>query len=1822
MDTTVLMAAVLEHVGLWPLLVAIPGHILIGYWRENPSDGRHQPQAWYPNLPVIDSWPELVALRNLNKLGIIETTTLAEGPGQLDAARARNAGERQVATQTGNEPFRLIDITSARKARVHPLPTVFPKTNGGFEITVYQPDTAPSETVEVREEVAAVDRGVRIVDSHPPRLRQWKSALLSLNATSPLLNLKPGPSCQPILLEEQGLAKLEDKLHQDHTIEVLSGFDLPEVYRAREQPNAASLPEDERMSFLAQRQVFVQRKAKSRGEATLVTLAKCLAELRAMARKAKDARDEKGMNPLFLAIGLLRWKDDNQAEHDAPLILVPVNLRVPLRSRTAQLTIDTTSQVAPNFALLEWLSREHGLTIPELQEPTADKAGIDVHATLAAVRVAVRRAGLPFSVRAEGRLALLDLAAFRMWQDLNLHGERFLSNPLVSHLVHTPLERFVDPAATGVEEPDLETLRLPVPADSTQMQAVAWAAQGRTFVLQGPPGTGKSQTITNMVAECVLSGLKVMFVAEKQTALEIVRRRLADVGFAPFMLNLHHEGSSAAQVRLHLKDSLSARATPDPVAMAAAQRRLRQAHFQLAKYPRDLHATNDAGLSAYSSRDALLALGDGDAIDVPPTTVARQADLLDRVGAALRDLQPWTAAAQARPEHPWRLVGAQPPDKPDLASVKAAIKSLADALPALDACPAAVRSLVEDARDSSALATLARCAMPDLPTGALFDAVLAADWRSQAEGSIEEVATAADQWRPQLGNFTPRIFARDLTRDREALLPLLSWGPGKAKRQAAFMETLKPYTTDGTLPDARAMGEVLDRLIAAGGADSWGLGRLRSIPGVNLPDGWSIFDPEALDTVRSQVGHLDSVTAPLRVSSPWHESLRTEVRSGRLAQCQRQLAAFASAWQDLLECLAVTESDLAVWRADATVVAAVGRHLPTWQDDAKHEDLRRLRHWIGLVNHVDVLDEVGLEDSRAGILDGSVAADQTEEAFQRGLARASLAERIQATGLDRFDSIAHDQRVASFITAQREVRRLWVTDAPARVLDRRESDGQPTTGGLARELAKTRKLLGTRALLRNYGRAVQELTPVVLTSPSAAVDLIEPGVMDFDVVIFDEASQITVPEAIGAMGRGSAVVVVGDSKQMPPSRRVGSTSDADVELDDEEDEVTEDQESILSECELARVPTVQLDWHYRSQDESLIAFSNDAYYEGALSSFPTPTLRSNDTGVEFRRVQGKYLRAGSETVEMAGGVKAGPNTNPEEAQAILAEVIALVEAHPEGRPSIGIVTFNEQQKQLIDTLIGLSEHPGVAFIRDESKMGRSDYLFVKALEQVQGDERDYVLFSIAFSEQQRSNGNSYIPLNFGRLNNLGGERRLNVAVTRARRKNVVFCSFDPAQLEAERSAFLGVKHLKEFLVYAKSGGQPAESTRESTRDRHRDEVAEALRAQGVVVATDVGLSDFRLDLLLSHADDPSTPLLPVLLDGPSWQRRRTVSDRDVLPVEVLTQVMKWPDVARVWWPQWLDDPETVLGSLQERLAELNTERVAQVAAEVAARGAALEAEPSASGETQAAKEAEPSASGETQAAKEAEPSASGEEEAALVAEAEAVLAAAAIDDHTPQSTSVDREAPSASLPPAGTTTAAAKRSVPAEAAPPEARPPTQTEHSGEFHPAPDGLAPYRQWHARTVLPADEVSIVDLANVLAEIVEAEGPMLAELAYRRYLRASGGQRLGGALKTVFNRAAARLVREGRVLQLVDDLPGQITKTLYAPESPPVVERERGGRELKEIPRSEVQVVLRLNGLKDELTEDVMRATLDTYGRSSLTKATRELLQGCASYRWSAT
>jgi hypothetical protein len=305
------------------------------------------------------------------------------------------------------------------------------------------------------------------------------------------------------------------------------------------------------------------------------------------------------------------------------------------------------------------------------------------------------------------------------------------------------------------------------------------------------------------------------------------------------------------------------------------------------------------------------------------------------------------------------------------------------------------------------------------------------------------------------------------------------------------------------------------------------------------------------------------------------------------------------------------------------------------------------------------------------------------------------------------------------------------------------------------------------------------------------------------------------------------------------------------------------------------------------------------------------------------RVPGTFHRSG------AGRLL---RTNPIEAKAIVAEIRRRFDAVPtwdgvDAVPSIGVVTFNAQQRAYIEALLRDADDERLAAALDRTD---GEGLFVKNLENVQGDERDVVFFSTGFSP----NSTGELPLNFGPLNRVGGERRLNVAVTRARRQVVVFSSFDPEQLRAEETSSVGIKHLRAYLDMAAQGTDvlPRDARSAPVVDRHREEIAAELRERGLVVRTDVGLSEFRVDLAVARVADPETPLMAVLLDGPAWARRGTVGDRDGLPGEVLGDMLRWPVVERVWLPSWLASRASVLDRLVEAVDAIPSAPVAEVIA--------------------------------------------------------------------------------------------------------------------------------------------------------------------------------------------------------------------------------------------------------------------------------------------------
>ncbi|TFV86715.1 DUF4011 domain-containing protein [Blastococcus sp. CT_GayMR20] len=1495
LDTVVVLAAALEQAGIRPLLWLADGHSFLGYWREERSA---------ESAATTDAAP-LVNLVDLGLVGLVETTLLTS-TGEPDADLHRPA---YTAWLTG-ELDRILGITDVHRARkdgIFPLPARARDEDGVLQVVEYRP----------AHSLAA--RTIEPTPSHPssrpeapPRVQQWKNALLDLSLRNRLINYTERAGLA-LTVPDSALGVLENFVHDGTPLTLLPADQLAAVQKERGVTTARELPEAQLTELLVdRREVHAD-----------VTSGGYLPRLRNLAYKAKTVLEETGANNLYLALGSLVWELDGRPLR-SPLVLIPVVLAPMGRTGSYRLSLDEAGSSTPNYCLLEKLRQLHGLSVPTLTE--AVDGTLDLDAALEAMRSALVGHGLPYRVESTADLAILQFAKFRLWKDLDEHWSDFAENPLVHHLVHEPTEAFQDPASDTGGYVDLDELaaQLPAPADASQLRAIAEADAGRTFVLEGPPGTGKSQTITNLLTHAVAAGKRVLFVAEKRAALDVVARRLDAVGMGMFALDLHDKGSRASMVRAQIRLALEHAVAVDEQGLAADGEALRSSRRMLARYADRLHSGNAAGLSLYSARTSELAAGtDVEPLPVPEPFVANApAEVLRSVRSALALLPDIADLTRPSLRHPWAFV-----DSPaiDLPATQAAAAAVDAAVREVSQIPE-LSGVLRRARSADELDDLVHV-LSGPPIGLdVIDETFTELWTAATSAVLGEIAAFTAFRHPGLDVCTPDVLRLPLAEIYVAAQTAAasSWF-GRRRRLTAVRDQLAPYLR----PDARVkpadVPGVVESLWRVQTAVHAMATRAATIPGLSVPEGWNPFLDG--DLLAREVQWLRRAGAAVDGATQFHVQLRKLIVAGLPAgpAAAQAVGRLRDAVTGLLATCRSSADQLAAWAGDDGFVLRWSMTRPERGVDSSV--LMSLRRWVSFLDTLEPLRYAGLFDARTLLVTGAVRADDAVRALDRGLATSSVRERLDATGLDLFDAEAHEKAIHRFTAASRAVREHLTSALPARVLESRPFDalsGSGQVGALQRELAKQRRGLGVRALLAQYGELITTVMPCVLVSPDSVARFFPAVAGQFDVVVFDEASQIRVADAVGALGRARAAVVVGDSKQMPPTSFAEPSSVSD-DAGDLAETAVEDEESILSECVQARVPRQWLSWHYRSQDESLIAFSNAQYYGNRLSSFPAPThgrpsSEPDGRGVSLVRVPGTFHRSG------AGRLL---RTNPIEAKAIVAEIRRRFDLVPkwdgvDAVPSIGVVTFNAQQRAYIEALLRDADDERLAAALDR---GDGEGLFVKNLENVQGDERDVIFFSTAFSV----NASGELPLNFGPLNRVGGERRLNVAVTRARRQVVLFSSFDPDQLRAEETSSVGIKHLRAYLDMAAQGTDvlPRDARASSVPDRHREEIAAALRERGLVVRTDVGLSDFKVDLAVSRPSDPNSPVLAVLLDGPAWARRGTVGDRDGLPFEVLCEMLRWPVVERVWLPSWLGARDAVLDRLVDAVSSVPTTPVSE-----------------------------------------------------------------------------------------------------------------------------------------------------------------------------------------------------------------------------------------------------------------------------------------------------
>lgn len=1518
LDLALFACSCLEQAGLHAMVNLVKGHAFAGLWLDEECFAE----------AVVDDALRLRKRVELNELCLFDPTCATARP-LVAFERAVSEARRRI--DDPSEFVCVIDIARARKGQIRPIPEAVDGAPGSNEhgdgegaIGIFlPPDTS---------DIGNAPPPAPAPETPETRLDRWCRKLLDLTLRNRLLNFKETKRSIPLLCPD--LARFEDMLAEGESFQILP----------RPRDLGASDPRDaetywQRTGSDALQQLYREELNAKRIHADL-SPEDLEGRLLQTYRRARVAQEEGGASSLYLAIGFLAWTESKASEQRrfAPLLLLPSELH--RKSAREGFTLRLGDEDPRfNVTLLEMLRREHGITIPGLDPLPEDAAGLDVPGILRAVRQAVRDIDR-WEVLGAARIGLFSFSKFLMWRDLTQRLDVLLKNKVVDHLVNRPGHPFDDldtfPAVERLDdERPLSRTFCPLPADSSQLAAVFAAAEGKSFVLEGPPGTGKSQTIANLIAHCLAEGKSVLFVSEKMAALEVVHSRLQAIGLGRHCLEVHSNKAHKKEVIAKLEAARQRVELRPPESWNREAAHLETLRSDLNRYVRTLHQRHPSGHSAFQATSRLIGLRGVDKVDLrwsspddlDADALARLRERVDQLAAAAGAVAPLRGNA-------WEHVGRCDWTPSWQQAVQGVVCELAKAAADLQEKGAEVaRALHLPALEPNFddLATMREIgdlllASPGPPAPIL----LRPEWRELNEriGVWIEHGRRRDELRRQLyARFTDGLLALDV----EGLSKRLraaegSFGPLGWLRRRPVRKVFRSVAKDRKPPAREELGQLLretrrlqeeERTVATASDGA------REVLGRFWNDGEAQWDmvqairdwARRFRTLAQRMAREDlELAAALRehwarLATEGQDLLAVDGSIGRA------LRAFREAHDALL---AVRERAIPLLEIDAeacwgnagapAVLASQRDRADRWSDS-----LGSLAYWCAWRRQRAEALTAGLGPLIEECESGAVSPSNLRSVFERGYHEWWLGAVVDREPvLSQFTSYEHERKIRRFRELDESFAALTKDLVQARLADKAarwiaEAKPNQEIAVLNREATKKTRHMPIRALFQRIPGLLPHLKPCLLMSPMSVAQYLDPTHPPFDLVVFDEASQIPVWDAVGALARGRQAVIVGDPKQLPPTNFFMKADDE--EDDPESDGALQSLESVLDDCLAANLPPLRLDWHYRSKHESLIAFSNYHYYDNRLITFPSP--HQTGMGVAWRHVPGGVYDRGKS------------RTNRAEADAVVAEIVRRLRDPELSKFSIGVVTFNLSQQTLIEDLLDETRRREPAlepFFAEETR----ERIFVKNLENVQGDERDVILFSICFGPDSEGR----VAMNFGPINGEGGERRLNVAVTRARREVMVFSTLRADQIDLARTRARGVRDLKQFLEYAERGVSALGATAYFHADADFESpfekaVHDALVARGWLVHLQVGCSGYRIDLGVVDPAAPGRYLLGVECDGANYHSARTARDRDKLRQSVL-EGLGWK-LHRIWSTDWWNDPIREIEKLETVLRSLLTE---------------------------------------------------------------------------------------------------------------------------------------------------------------------------------------------------------------------------------------------------------------------------------------------------------
>ena len=1486
LDMALLMCSCLEAVGMHPLLILQDDHAFVGCWlvKDMFADS-------------VNDDPSLITKRTaegINEILLVEMTCANEGQ-KVPFDQAVSIANDKIKSIEKFSFF--LDVARARLAGVQPIPQRIYNGNE-YEVINSEPKQRHSSSPDSVSETFAFKKH----ENEISRFDLWERRLLDLSTRNNLLNIKF--SMNTLRLMVPSLTEIVQLLYKNKEILIV---DRPDDWKAPADIKnlCERIKDNDSVMDLLRKEL---EKHTLRSYQDPMSLAKTLTSLY---RSARLSIEESGANTLYVALGFLKWFEPGMyAPNYAPIVLYPIRLERKSANKGYYI-VNRGEDPLLNETLFELLKQNYDIEIPDVTTAIQNEKGLDIKYILAAVRKAVMEQD-KWDVVEESTISIFDFNRFVIWNDLRSNRESMSKHPLIHSLVEGKLHEEIDNEdVIKGKEIASEDIALPISADSSQLEAICEATSGKSFVLHGPPGTGKSQTITNIISNALFHGKRVLFVAEKMAALEVVQKRLASIGLDPFCMELHSNKTKKSLVMDQLRKTTEVVQLMGNDSFVKEATHIDELKRELNAHVERLHCVRGCGLSVY---DYFVRYSE---IDIPDQATIKFADeYIEKLSdEQLREhtelVENYESVAKIVAEYNNAL------QEIGLLEYSPDIKSnihntIEDILPNVKQ----LQSIKEKLSLSLGLSfgEFSRAQYGALNTFAEIvlenkvQTIFIANMKDalKALGHIADVKESLDNTKSQLlTHFNEHILDIDYKALRQRWIEAEhKWFLAKYLDRRNIANTISSYALNRARIDGKAVMGVLDNIDNTHRLQKEFDEQLDRIDkSHNLK--WELMDADAqhFRLCHKCLSNLKPATNLL--ADVWPQLI--SALTGDTGIDNQTLKEYNEAYTNLSSKISALEqlTMATLTQSDGDWLTYLSAMLSQWK-----ENINNLRSKVGYNVVRKQMCNNGLNLIVEQFESGNVTPKEITKVYLKSLYKQCANYYIsQDKGLSYFQSILFEDKIKRFRKLCKEFEEITRRELVVRMTAmlpalRKEASQSSDVGYLQKCIRNGCRGVSIRKLFETIPDLISRMCPAMLMSPLSVSQYLGDNWPQFDLVVFDEASQMPTCEAVPAISRGKSAIIVGDEHQLPPTNFFMTNNFC------EQYSENEDLESILEDCLALSMPQKHLLWHYRSKHESLITFSNRHFYKNSLMTFP-----SNDdmaTKVSFEYVKGVYERG------------TGRN-NKEEAKAVVKEIQKRLSDPQTASQSIGVVTFNVNQQSLIEDMLNdmLRKNSDLEVIASQMH----EPIFIKNLENVQGDERDVILFSVGYGRDKFGK----VAMNFGPLNRDGGERRLNVAVSRARYEMKIFSSLKAEDIDLYRSNAKGVKYLKSFLEYAERGNvalmHMEYGLKRKAKDAFIESVASALKAKGYAVNTHIGSSEYRVDIGIIDSANPDRYLLGLLCDGYNYVASSTAHDRDVTTPAVLS-LLGWK-IYNIWSVEWWDTPEYVLNGIIREIEQVRSNNVAE-----------------------------------------------------------------------------------------------------------------------------------------------------------------------------------------------------------------------------------------------------------------------------------------------------